>query len=540
MKRNFRTKVSALGVSALTLLTASLVNPFHSAEAKGVEEKFHRQVDVQILSVNDFHGQLDKEQKVDGKPAGTAAYLASYLKQREKQNPNTLLVHAGDAVGASPPTSALLQDEPTIKVLNQMGFDVGTVGNHEFDEGVKEMKRLIYGGYHPKTGYFTGARFPYTVANVVDKKTRKPILPPSVIKQVKGIPIAFVGAVTTETPKIVIPSGVKDVEFIDEAEAINREVQKLKKKGVQAIMVLLHEGGFQDTNTGNITGRVADITKKLDPEVDVVFSGHTHTFLNGTVDGKLVVQGLSYGKAFADVDLVLDRKTKDVVSKKSEIVFTKHEGMTPDPVVDRMVKRFQEQVAPIVNQVVGKTSAPITKQANEAGESAAGNLIADAQRWKMKTDFAFMNPGGIRADIPQGDVTYGDLYTVQPFGNDLVSMKLTGAQIKKLLNQIFTDPNYPRFLQVSGLTYTWDKNRPANDRIVEVKKADGTPLDLSQTYTVTANYFLADGGDSFTVFKEGTDRVTGPSDLDALIEYIKQLPQPFSAQIEGRIKQAGN
>ncbi|WP_420824110.1 bifunctional metallophosphatase/5'-nucleotidase [Thermoflavimicrobium daqui] len=527
-----------IGATTFTLLAASFLTPFSEAAAKDADNKRNRQVEVQILSMNDFHGQLDTIQKVDGKPAGTAAYLATYLKERQKQNPHTLIVHNGDAVGASPPTSALLQDEPTIEVLNQMGVSVGTVGNHEFDEGLKEMKRLIYGGYHPQTGYFKGARFPYVAANVIDKKSKRPILPPSTIQRVKGIPIGFIGAVTTETPKIVVPSGVKDVEFIDEVEAINREAKRLKKMGVKSIMVLLHEGGFEDKNSKEITGRIADITKKLDPEIDVVFSGHTHSYLNGTINGKLVVQGLNYGKAIADVDLIIDRKTKDVVSKKGEIVFTKHEGVTPDPIVDRMVKKYQQKVAPIVNQVIGKASVPITKQTNEAGESAAGNLIADAQRWKMNTDFAFMNPGGVRADIPEGDVTFGDLYTVQPFNNDLVSMKLTGAQIKQALNQIFSDPNRPHILHVSGLTYTWDPNRPANDRIIEVKKADGTPIDPNQTYTVTANYFLADGGDNFTVFKEGTDRVTGQSDLDALVEYVKQLPQPFSAQIEGRIKLA--
>ncbi|MFC7441911.1 bifunctional metallophosphatase/5'-nucleotidase [Laceyella putida] len=492
-------------------------------------------VQVQLLGINDFHGQLDQTRQWNKQAVGTAPVLATYLKERAATNPNTLLVQAGDMVGASAPESALLQDEPTIEILNHLGFDIGTVGNHEFDEGIPEMKRLIYGGYHEKTGYFAGADFPYVVANVIDKKTGRPILPAHFIKRVKGIPIGFIGVVTTETPQIVMPTHVENVKFTDPATAVNQEVRKLKRKGVETIVVLAHEGGTQDQNSGTINGPIAEIVPRLNDEVDVVFSGHTHTFIHGMIDGKLVVQALNYGMAFADVDLTIDRRTKDVVAKQAEVLPTYQANVEPDPEVKRIVEEAKAKVAPLINREIAKTNAAITRTDSEAGESALGNLIADAQRATMQTEFAFMNPGGIRADLPAGTITWGHLYTVQPFGNDLVKMTLTGAQIRTLLNQQFQDPSRIRILQISGLRYTYDPNRPADDRVVSIVKADGTPLDPAATYSVTVNSFLASGGDGFTVLKEGTDRTVGPTDLDALVEYVKQLPQPFGATIEGRI-----
>nr|WP_255404619.1 5'-nucleotidase C-terminal domain-containing protein [Thermoactinomyces sp. DSM 45892] len=525
-------KCTSIGFMAGVLITASLLTGFDKGANVEVSDQ---NLNLQILSINDFHGQIDKSGKANDKVTGTAEYLATHLKHREAQNKNTLLVHAGDVVGASSPASALLQDEPTIDILNKLNFDVGTVGNHEFDEGLTELKRIIDGGYHPKTGFFKGANFPYIVANVLDKKTKKPILPPHAIKVVEGVKIGFIGVVTQTTPSVVTPEGIKDVIFSDEAEAINQQVKELKKQGVKAIMVLAHEGGLQDSTTGKITGPIADITQKLDPEVDVVFAGHSHTYLNGTVDGKMIVQAGSYGNAFADVDVVVNKRTKDVVKKSSEIVYTYHEGITPDSRTHEIVEKAKAKVAPIISKEVAKSSGIITRAENTSGESALGNFIADSQRWKMSTDFAFMNPGGIRADMPSGKVTWGDLFTIQPFGNDLISMKLTGEQIRKVLNQQFQDPNRVRMLQISGLTYKWDSTRPTDNRVYNLKKSDGTEIDLAKHYTVTTNYFLATGGDDFTEFVNGTHRTIGPTDLDGLVEYVKQLPQPFHAKIEGRI-----
>ncbi|EGK08898.1 bifunctional metallophosphatase/5'-nucleotidase [Kroppenstedtia eburnea] len=522
---------------AILLAVALAVFPVITPEIHAQGKAKGKQVELHLLSINDFHGQLNTTQTIGGKPAGRADYLAAYLKERQRKHPNTWLVHAGDVVGASPPVSALLQDEPTVEILNKLGFDVGTLGNHEFDEGVQEMMRLIHGGEHEKTGYFSGADFPYTAANVVWEKTGKPILPPHVIKRVKGIPVGFIGVVTKETPTIVTPTGVKGVKFTDEAEAINREVKQLKKKKVKAIIVLAHEGGFQDSASGKMEGPIVDITKKLDNEVDVVIAGHSHTHLNGMVDGKLVVQAYSYGSAFADIDLTLDHQSKDIVKKKAEVVTTYHEGIQPDPEIGRLVEKYEEKVAPLINREVGKAAQRLTRDASPAGESAMGNLIADSQRWKTGTEFALMNPGGIRADLEAGAVTWGDLFAVQPFGNDLVTMTLTGDQLKRVLEQQWQQDR-PRFLQISGFTYTWDDSRPAGDRVLSLQKADGTPIDPQASYTVTANSFIAAGGDNFTVFTEAKDQVVGPVDLDALVDYVEQLPQPFSATIEGRIQKA--
>jgi 5'-nucleotidase len=533
-----KTAVPAFLLSAMITSTNVFAAEHAGDEGKRLKADAHqhRYIDVQLLGINDFHGQLDVTRNVGGRAVGRADYLAAYLKQREAENKNTLLVHAGDMVGASSPVSALLQDEPTIEFLNKLGFDVGTPGNHEFDEGVDEMLRLIYGGVHTATGYFPGADFPYVCANVIDKETGKPILPPYIIKRINGVRIGFIGVTLSDTPTIVIPSGVAGVTFTDEAEAINKAVKQLKRQGVRAIVVLAHNPGVSNKDGSNASGEIVEIAKKIDDEVDVIFAGHNHAYLNAEVDGKLLVQSYAYGTAFSDVDLKIDRRTKDVVAKKAEIVTTYQDSIKPDPEITKLINKYEAKVAPIINQVIGTAKTTITNVQNASGESALGNLIADAQRAAMKTDFAFMNPGGIRANIEQGEVTWGELYNVQPFGNQLVKMTMTGGQIRKLLNQQWQS-NQTRMLQISGLTYTWDASKPIGEKVVDIYLPDGTKLDPNSEYTVTVNSFLADGGDNFTVFKEGKNREVGPVDLDALINYIQQLPQPFDAQIEGRIQQ---
>lgn len=524
---------------ALGLLVLGVVTPAVATSGGAVGSPAVRPVPVQILAINDFHGQLGPGRTVDGRPVGSAPVLAAYLKAREAQLPQgTLLVHAGDAVGASPPISALLQDEPTIEFLNYMGFDVGTVGNHEFDEGVAELLRLIRGGRHPKTGYFPGAAFPYTVANVVDAETGDPILPPYVVKAVNGVRLGFIGVVTPETPTIVTPTGVAGLAFLDPAEAVNRWVPELKRQGVRAVVVLAHLGN-DPAVPDEIVGPVADLARRVDDEVDIIISGHTHSYIDGWVDGKLIVQAYSYGTAFADVDLTVDPITGDVLVATAEVVTTWADEVTPDPGVQALVDSYQEKVAPLVERQVAVAETAITRDPSPAGESALGNLIADAQRWKMGTDFAFMNPGGIRADLDAGPITWGELYAVQPFGNDLVKMTLTGEQIYRLLNQQWQEGR-TRFLQISGLTYTYDESRPWGDRILEVRLPDGRPIDREARYTVTVNSFLAAGGDNFTVLTEGTDRVVGPVDLDALVEYLEQMSGPVTARIEGRIQKVGS
>lgn len=514
---------------------------------------------VKILAFNDFHGQLSAGRRVGTRPVGGAAVLASYLNAARLKQEDALIVHAGDHVGASPPSSALLQDEPSISVLNLLGNEycsdadrlnprcnlVGTVGNHEFDEGRDELFRLLHGGNHPAGPFledpYLGARFPYVSANVVDAATGRPILPPYVIKVVRGMPIAFIGAVLKETPTIVTPSGVAGLAFLDEADAVNRYLPELTARGVRAVVVLIHQGGRQMPDR-SVTGPLGDIVSRLGDEVDVVVSGHAHAFTNTVLrnhQGKeiLVTQAFSSGTAYAEIDLAIDPATRDIVEKSAAIVTTYVDagpGLAPDPRVAELVARAEALVAPLVDRVVGEAAADIVRAQNAAGESPLGNLIADAQRAAMGTDLAVMNPGGIRADVFAGPVTWGELFTVQPFGNSLVKMDLTGVQIYELLNQQWLNQPFPRLLQIAGFSYTWDGARPVGDRIVEVRRG-GAAIDPSAVYTLTANSFLAAGGDNFTVLTLGTGRVGGPIDLDALVDYLGVLPQPFAAAVEGRI-----
>lgn len=495
-------------------------------------------VSVQLLGVNDFHGQINTYKKVGDKMAGGAEYLAAYLKKHEAENPeNTLMLSAGDSVGASAPASALLQDEPTIEIFNKLGFDVSTLGNHEFDEGVQEMKRLIFGGNHEATGDFGGAEFDYVAANVVDAYTNKPVLDPYVVKEVGGVPVGFIGVVTTETPSIVIPSGVAGVKFTDETEAINKYAAELKEQGVEAIVVLAHKPAVSNTDGTGAAGELIDMIPNMDDEVDIVYAGHNHKYTNAVVDRKLVVQSYSSGTAFSDIDLWINEQTGDIVQKSAEIVNTLHEGVTPDAEIKAMVDAAYNKVKDQLNEVIGKAAAEISKELNEHGESQMGNLIADSMIAQTKTDVAFMNPGGVRAGVDVGDITWEELFTVQPFGNDLVKMELTGQQIYDLLNQQWATGS-AKILQVAGLTFTYTSSTSTDGKITgqvkDVKLADGTAIDKTKTYTATVNNFMATGGDGYTVLKEGKNPTVDITDLDALVKYVKEKGT-VDPKIENRI-----
>jgi 5'-nucleotidase len=518
---------------------------------------------VQLLAINDFHGQLETVPRAsDRRPIGGAAILAAYLDAREEaaraEGATTLRVAAGDLIGASPLVSGLLRDEPTILALSLMGLRYSAVGNHEFDQGVAELRRLQYGGcappkatgprasfadpaaIDPATGCFRGASFQYLAANVLDAATGEPLFPPAAVEWVDGVPIGFVGAVLKETPSIVVPSGVAGVQFLDEAPAINRQVAALRSQGIRTIVVLIHQGGSGTRTGGPITGPIVPIVEALDPEVDVVVSGHTHRIYQGAIAGKLVTQAGSYSQAFADIRLALDRETGDVRVARAEIVDTLADvppGNAPEPAVAALVAQAQAQTAPLANRVVATAATDLRRAATAAGESPLGSLIADAQRAAVGAEIAFMNPGGIRADLLAGPLTYGQLYAVQPFGNSLVVMTLTGEQIVRLLEQQWRDQPAPRVLQVAGLRYAWQPDQPVGTRVdpADVFVGDA-PLDLARPYRVVVNSFLAEGGDGFTVLREGTDRVGGPLDLDALVNYLARLPHPVTAPPPGRIQ----
>ena len=536
-------------------------------------------VRIKLLGINDFHGQLSPR-PVGNRLAGGAAVLASYLERAAADaESGALIVHAGDHVGASPPNSALLHDEPSIAFLNLLANDqcfyagrlarlpaalqpylqprcnvVGTFGNHEFDEGIDELLRLIFGGTHEDGPFiespWRGARFPYVSANVLWADTGVPVVAPYAVQLVGGVRIGVVGAVLKETPTIVTPAGVAGLSFTDEAAAINAAVRKLKAQHVVAIVVSIHQGTTQASYTGStdpavqgITGPVVDIVGQLDDEIDVVISGHYHGFTNALVEnanGKeiLLTQAFSSSTAYGDIDLAVSRRSGDVVEKSAAIVTTwtdEGPGLSPDPDVAELVGEADARVAPLVERVIGTTATALTRAETAAGESTLGNLIADAQRVASGAQFAFMNPGGIRADLDAGEVTWGELFTIQPFSNDLVSMDLTGAQIDLLLEQQWLGQASQRILKTSGLTYVWDALAPIGERVTEIRDASGQLLDPAASYRVTVNSFMASGGDNFVVLVEGTDRVVGPVDLEALVDYVTALPQPFSVSIEDRI-----
>jgi len=525
-------------------------------------------VAVKILGFNDFHGQLTEGRTVSNRPVGGAAVLATYLKTAaDPFEGRSLIIHAGDHVGASPPQSALLQDEPAIQFLNVLAAKypiIGTFGNHEFDEGKDELKRLLNGGNHA-TGPFLqdpypGAKFPYVNANVVETATGKTLVSPYVIRELgKGrdkVKVGVIGAVLKETPTIVTPTGVAGLTFRDEATAINEQVRELKRKNVHSIIVTIHQGASQTSYTGatdtnaTLGTPISTIVSALDDEVDLVVSGHSHTFSNALVNTTsghpiLVVQAFSASTAYDDIDLEIDTDSGDVVAKSASIVTTYSDvapGNTRDADVQAIVDQAVARTAPLVNRAVTTISGDITRTQVESGESVLGNLIADSQRAATGTEFAFMNPGGIRADLTylkdasnasdaDGTVLWGELFTIQPFGNTLVTFTLTGQQIYDVLNQQFT---VNRFLQISGFEYTWDSSLPAESRVVEVRK-DGVAIDKTATYTVTANNFIAAGGDGFTVFTNGANQVGGDVDLDAFIAYVQEQPQPIAPPALGRI-----
>jgi len=528
---------------------------------------------VKLLGFNDFHGHLDQGQKVAGRPVGGADVLLSYLEAAEAGIENqTLIIHAGDEVGASPPDSALLQDEPSISVLNLLANSscsltdrmnpgcnlVGTLGNHEFDEGKVELLRLIDGGNFA-TGPFLedpyrGAQFPYVSANVVNTADGSNLVPPLVIKVVQGVPIAIIGAVLKDTPTIVTPTGVAGLTFLDEPTAINSYVPGLKAAGIHTIIVTIHQGGFQTSYTGptkpaatlSSGPEITAIVNRLDDEIDVVIDGHTHAFNNvllPNAHGKqiLLTQAFSFGTAYDDIDLLVDPATRDVVSKTAKIVTTFGDagpGLTPEPRATAITAAAFNRVAPLITQVFGFANAPFTRTENAAGESTLGDLIADAQREQQGTQMAFMNPGGIRADLDAGDVTYNDLFTIQPFGNTMVNLNLTGALVKDILEQQFPGAfgqTVQRILKISGLTYVWNPAAPVGSRIVSIK-VGGVPIDPAATYLVTTNNFVAAGGDGFTKFLSGTNQIGGPIDLDVLIAYVK-AHTPISPLLDGRISQ---
>lgn len=555
-------------------------------------KKHHRNVAVKIVAFNDFHGQLESPgsfRQAPGSPSSTnipvggVDWMAGYIDDLKMRNPNTLVVSAGDIIGATPLVSALFHDEGTIETMNRLGLDINAVGNHEFDEGKDELLRMQNGGCHPADENtcrgadvgtpvpFEGAQFRFLAANVVDTATGKTLFPSYEIKTVAGARIAFIGMTLKETPTIVTPSGVAGLEFKDEAATVNALIPSLRKRHVEAIVVLIHQGGTvpvaQSAATINqCEGSLDDspikaIVNQLDDAVDLVISGHTHQAYNCLVanrDGRLisVTSANAQGRVLTDIDLLINKASGKVldVAAQNIVVDRGNTAITPDATLKAIVDNYKAIAEPVANRVIGSIGADITRSANAAGESALGDLIADAQLAATQAaDFGgavagFMNPGGIRADLGfassaanegDGKVTYGEAFTVQPFGNSLVTMTLSGEQLHTLLEQQFTGCtlDYPasapaggqpfnRILQVSeGFSYSWrEKGTPCDNVDPASIKINGETVDPAAGYRITVNSFLADGGDQFYVLSQGTDRLGGALDLDALENYFNAHP----------------
>ena len=522
-------------------------------------------VEVRILAINDFHGNLrpppggiqiadpaDKTKKI-AVAAGGAEHMATLVKQLRQGHANTIFVAAGDLIGASPFLSAMFHDEPSIESMSMMGLAISAVGNHEFDEGLDELKRMQNGGCHPLDGCqgphpFTGAKFHYLAASTFVRSTGKTIFPAYDIREFEGIPVAFIGLTLKGTPDIVSPTGVAGLEFMDEAETVNALVPKLRARGVEAIVVLIHEGGFPTGDYNEcpgISGPIVDIVRKFDSAVDVVISGHTHQAYVCKIDGRLVTSGDKYGTLVTAIDLKLDRATRDVVSAKADNVIVRTDAYASDPEQTALLDAYDKLAAPIADRRAGSITETLSRSPSIAGESALGDIIADAQLAATSGEanglaaIALTNPGGIRTDIPRkqdGVVSYADVFASQPFRNQLVTLTLTGAQIKDALEQQWLDPKRPRILQVSkGFAYAWDAARPYGEHVIaERMSLNGQRIDPAKSYRVTVNNYLAVGGDGFAAFKEGIAPRVGVYDSDALYGYF-QANSPIAPASADRI-----
>ncbi|MDA0632699.1 bifunctional metallophosphatase/5'-nucleotidase [Nonomuraea sp. MCN248] len=560
-----------------------------------------RTVPVRLLSLNDFHGHLEPPTGSSGRmvdehgatvEAGGAAYVATHLKALADRN--TIAVAQGDLIGATPLISAAYHDEPTVELMGRLGLKVAAVGNHEFDEGYDELRRIMKGGCHPvdgcsPAGEWKGAAFDYVGANVLLKNRHErtdalsalgtspqikklmadwgvPALPPVSVKWMNGVPIGFIGLVTQTTPTIVTAEGIKDIKFVDEVKAANVASKLLKLVGVKAQVVLVHEGDQVTPNQSPdacsaVPGAGNRIATQVDAEIDLVLSGHSHQAYLCTVKDprgrdRLYSQGGSFGRVITQVDLKVDLRTRDI--DRSTVVADNHvvtRTVDPDPEISAFVQTWKDRVSEVANRPVGTITADIVNTAAPSGESPLGNLIADSQLAATRTggnaQIALMNPGGVRASLsyassPAGEgdsvVTYGEAFTVQPFNNLTQVITLTGAQLKTALEQQFTGgPNnqpFNRILQPSAnLTYTYSQSAPWGSK-VSALMIDGQPVTDTQTIRVALNNFLVGGGDAFPVFTEGTELWSGPLDIDAFVDYLGQN-NPIAPPATNRITVTG-
>ncbi|MEA3016418.1 MAG: 5-nucleotidase [Sphingomonadales bacterium] len=540
--------------------------------------------EVRIIAFNDFHGNLEPPRQaisasVEGSaepirvPAGGGAYLATAIRRLREGHPNNVVVSAGDMIGASPLVSSMFLDEPTVHAMNLIRVDYNAVGNHEFDRGRRELLRMQNGGCERyatrepcRLEPFTGARFRFLAANV-RTENGDTLFPAYAMRSfgtgASAVQVGFIGLTLRETPTLVTPSGIEGLRFEDEADTINALVPRLRAEGADAIVVLIHQGlatevGYDDHSCGGVSGDLLPILARLDPEIDLVVSGHTHNAYicdHARIDPSrpfLVTSAGRYGTLVTDIVLNVDPRS-GVTARRADNLIVQSEGYRSstgevavsdrfpvygrDPEVAALIDRYAAAAAPLAARVVGRMTGPASREKTAAGETVAGDLIADAQLAATSAasaggaQIAFMNGSGVRAEVvpaADGSVTYGQIYAAQPFGNSLVVKTFTGAQIRRLLEQQFASGwntvESPNMLMPSrGLSYAFDLSRPEGQRILDLR-LNGAPIRDEATYRVTMNSFLATGGDNFTVFRDGTNVYGGPQDLDAMEAYFAANP----------------
>ena len=556
-------------------------------------------MNITLLGFNDFHGNLEPPklsvaaQDTAGQtvavPAGGAAYLASTIATRRAANKHVAVVTAGDMISASPLESSMFLDEPTIEALNLMQVDFASTGNHEYDRGFQELLRMQNGGCEKFTVKepcqlskpFKGASFQYLAANTL-RDDGKPLFPATAVKffEENGlrIGVGFIGMTLKTTPRMVRASGVKGLTFSDEAATANATIAQLRAQGADVIVVLIHEGGqttsnLQDDSCKGLSGDIVPILEQLSSEVDVVISGHTHrsyicdySKVNAAKPFLLTSAGL-YGTLLTEVQLRVDASTRRVSAKSARQNIVQGEAFTgsrgpvalqpqfpvyaKDAQVAQLVERYRQAAEPLAAVPVGRLTAAALRAPQDNGESVMGRIVVDAVLASTRApadggaELAFMNQGGVRADLvpdTQGQVSYGQLFSVQPFGNTLMTTTLTGEQIRQLLEQQFNSGtntvDSPRILQVSqGFSYSFDRSQPAGQRI-NAMTLNGVPVDLQRDYRVAVQDYLGGGGDNFSIFTQGRNEQGGELDLDALVSYVREqseagpMPLPLQPRIQ--------
>ena len=507
-------------VGAMTVATPGLA----SADDTGPHRKGsppQRTVEVQILGLNETHGQL-LPLKRDGRLAGGAAVLAAYLEAEERENPRTLVLDSGDFM-QGPAISSYFEGESTVEVYNEIGVDAAAVGNHEFDWGPQTFRERI-----------AQAQFPFLAVNVIDETTGTAPegVQPYVVENLRGVKVGIIGVANPDTKNVTLPAATEGLTFLDldqTADAVNEAVAALRDRKVETIVVTAHQGLESETD-----GALAELVRALSPEVDLVLGGHIPLEFDTVINGIPVVQPYGKTQGYADVTLTVDRATKDVVAVATDLEPTWVDGVVPAAGTQAIVDRYQAQLDQALGGTVGQATTSILRGATRGVESEMGNFVTDAMRTYLDgVDIAFANAGGLRADIDAGPITLQEVYAVLPFNNTLVTMDLTGAQVVQVLEE--GAASQYGTVQVSGLRWSYDAGAPFGQRVTSVTLADGTSIDLGATYRIATNNFLASGGDQFRTLTQGANTVdTGINLVDTVVRYLSQS-SPVDPQVEGRL-----